>query len=150
MLKRLWTYFSILFGGIIIAAGFNLFLIPHHLLSGGVSGVAMLIGYFTPLNISILYFVLNIPILLAGWFQLGKHFVVLSVLSVLVTTVFLEIIPVSAVATDMLLSAVFGGILVGFGTGLSFRVGGSTGDLTSSAPSSRNIATFRSAASWYR
>lgn len=127
MLKRLWTYFSILFGGIIIAAGFNLFLIPHHLLSGGVSGVAMLIGYFTPLNISILYFVLNIPILIAGWFQLGKHFVVLSVLSVLVTTVFLEIIPVSAVATDMLLSAVFGGILVGFGTGLSFRVGGSTG-----------------------
>ena len=72
MLKRLWTYFSIVFGGIIIAGGFNLFLIPHHLLSGGVSGVALIIGYFTPLNISVMYFVLNIPILITGWFKLGK------------------------------------------------------------------------------
>lgn len=127
MLKRLWTYFSIVFGGIIIAGGFNLFLIPHHLLSGGVSGVALIIGYFTPLNISVMYFVLNIPILVTGWFKLGKRFVGLSVLSVIVTTLFLELIPVTPVATDMLLSSVFGGVLVGFGTGLSFRVGGSTG-----------------------
>lgn len=127
MLKRLWTYFSIVLGAVVIAAGFNLFLIPHHLLSGGVSGVALVIGYFSPLNISILYFALNIPILIAGWLQLGKRFVGLSVISVIVTTLFLELIPVNAVATDMLLSSVFGGVLVGFGTGLSFRVGGSTG-----------------------
>ncbi|MGG3306827.1 MULTISPECIES: YitT family protein [Paenibacillus] len=127
MLKRLWTYFAIVFGGIIIAGGFNLFLIPHHLLSGGVSGVALIIGYFTPLNISIMYFVLNIPILITGWFKLGKRFVGLSVISVIVTTLFLELIPVTPVATEMLLSSVFGGVLVGFGTGLSFRVGGSTG-----------------------
>ena len=43
------------------------------------------------------------------------------------TTLFLELIPVTLVATDMPLSSVFGGVLVGFGTGLSFRVGGSTG-----------------------
>ena len=143
MLKRLWTYFSIVFGGIIIAGGFNLFLIPHHLLSGGVSGVALIIGYFTPLNISVMYFVLNIPILITGWFKLGKRFVGLSVLSVIVTTLFLELIPVTPVATDMPLSSVFGGVLVGFGTGLSFRVGGSTGALILSAPSLRNIGTSR-------
>lgn len=127
MLKRLWTYAAILLGGIVIAAGFNLFLIPHHLLSGGVSGLALLISYFSPLSVSLMYFVLNIPILVTGWFQLGKRFVVLSVISVIVTTLFLELIPVQAVASDMLLSSVFGGVLVGFGTGLSFRVGGSTG-----------------------
>lgn len=127
MLKRIWSFLAILFGGAVIACGFNLFLIPHHLLSGGVSGVAMLIGYFTPLNISIMYFALNIPILIAGWIRLGKKFIALSMISVIAVTVFLEFIPVKAVATDMLLSAVFGGVLVGVGAGLSFRVGGSTG-----------------------
>ncbi|WP_106766317.1 YitT family protein [Paenibacillus faecalis] len=127
MIKYLWSYLAIILGGIVIACGFNLFIIPHHLLSGGVSGVAILISYFSPFNISIMYFVLNIPILIAGWIKLGKRFVWLSILSVLVVTLLLEIIPVQAVAPDMLLSAVFGGVLVGLGGGLSFRVGGSTG-----------------------
>lgn len=127
MLKRIWNYLAILFGGVVIACGFNLFLIPHHLLSGGVSGLAMLIGYFSPFNISVMYFVLNIPILIAGWIQLGKKFIVLSVLSVVTVTILLEFIPVRAVASDMLLSSVFGGVLVGLGAGISFRVGGSTG-----------------------
>ncbi|MFC7680845.1 YitT family protein [Paenibacillus sp. GCM10028914] len=127
MLKHIWSYAAILFGGIVIACGFNLFLIPHHLLSGGVSGVAMLIGYFSPFNISVLYFVLNIPILVAGWIKLGKRFVWLSILSVIIVTILLELIPVKPVASDTLLSSVFGGVLVGIGGGLSFRVGGSTG-----------------------
>lgn len=127
MLKHIWSYAAILFGGFVIACGFNLFLIPHQVLSGGVSGLAMLIGYFSPLDISVMYFVLNIPILIAGWIKLGKRFIWLSILSVIVVTILLEIIPVKAVASDMLLSSVFGGVLVGLGGGLSFRVGGSTG-----------------------
>ncbi|MBO2942573.1 YitT family protein [Paenibacillus sp. F411] len=127
MIKALWTYISIITGAVVIACGFNLFLIPHHLLSGGVSGVAMLIGYFSPLNISVMYFVINIPILIAGWIKLGKRFVGLSMLSVAIVTVLLEFIPVQSVASDMLLSSVFGGLLVGFGAGVSFRAGGSTG-----------------------
>lgn len=127
MLKHTWSYAAILFGGIVIACGFNLFLIPHHVLSGGVSGLAMLIGYFSPFNISVMYFALNIPILIAGWVKLGKRFVWLSILSVIIVTILLEFIPVKAVASDMLLSSVFGGVLVGLGGGISFRVGGSTG-----------------------
>ncbi|NMO95380.1 YitT family protein [Paenibacillus lemnae] len=127
MLKVIWRSIAIIIGAIVIACGFNLFLIPHHLLSGGVSGVAMLIGYFSPFNISVMYFVINIPILVAGWIKLGRRFVGYSMLSVIVVTILLEYIPVEAVASDMLLSSVFGGLLVGFGGGLSFRVGGSTG-----------------------
>lgn len=110
-----------------IASGFNLFLIPHRLLSGGVSGVAMLVGYFTPLNISLLYLLFNVPLLVAGWFQLGRRFIILSILSVGATTWLMTLVPQTAVASDMLLASVFGGVLVGVGSGISFRVGGSTG-----------------------
>lgn len=127
MLKEIRNCIVILIGAAFIASGFNLFLVPHHLLSGGVSGLAMLTGYFSPFSINTMYLVYNIPILIAGWFLLGKRFVGLSMLSVAAVTWLMALIPETAVASDTLLSSVFGGVLVGFGSGISFRVGGSSG-----------------------
>ncbi|MFE4713879.1 MULTISPECIES: YitT family protein [unclassified Paenibacillus] len=127
MLKRIGSYATVIFGSALIASGFNLFLIPHRLLSGGVSGLSMLVGYFTPLNISLLYLLFNIPLLVAGWFQLGRRFIVLSILSVASTTWMMTLIPVRVVPSDMLLASVFGGVMVGIGSGISFRAGGSSG-----------------------
>ncbi|WP_238649979.1 YitT family protein [Paenibacillus piscarius] len=118
---------TVLFGSAMIACGFNLFLIPHRLLSGGVSGLAMLVGYFTPFNISLLYLLFNVPLLVAGWFQLGRRFIIFSMVSVGATTWLMTVVPVKQVASDMLLASVFGGVLVGVGAGISFRVGGSSG-----------------------
>jgi len=127
LLRNIWCYLVVLFGSALIAVGFNLFLIPHRLLSGGVSGLSMLVGYFTPFNISLLYLLFNIPLLAAGWFQLGRRFIVLSIVSVIGTTWLMTIIPIIPVASDMLLASVFGGVLVGIGSGISFRIGGSSG-----------------------
>lgn len=127
MFKKIRNSVVILIGAAFIASGFNLFLVPHHLLSGGVSGLAMLTGYFSPLSISVMYLVYNIPILIAGWFLLGKRFVGLSMLSVAGVTWLMELLPEKPLASDILLSAVFGGVLVGIGSGISFRVGGSSG-----------------------
>lgn len=120
---------AVIFGAVLIAAGFNLFLIPHKLLSGGVSGLSMLTGYFTNFSISTMYLVYNIPLLIAGLFLLGKRFIGLSILSVVATTWFIALIPVPAkmLAQDALLASVFGGVLVGLGAGISFRAGGSSG-----------------------
>ncbi|CQR54958.1 YitT family protein [Paenibacillus riograndensis] len=126
-LKQIGNYLAVIFGSAMIACGFNLFLIPHRLLSGGVSGLAMLVGYFTPFNISLLYLLFNVPLLVAGWFQLGRRFIVMSILSVGATTWLMALIPTATVASDMLLASVFGGVLVGVGAGVSFRVGGSSG-----------------------
>ncbi|MDR0270620.1 YitT family protein [Paenibacillus sp.] len=126
-LNNAWKYLVVILGAAFIACGFNLFLVPHHLLSGGVSGLSMLVNYFTPMDLSILYFVFNVPILIAGWFQLGKRFIVLSIFSVVATTWFIAIIPVGTLAIDTLLASVFGGVLVGIGAGISFRAGGSSG-----------------------
>ncbi|WP_277815838.1 YitT family protein [Paenibacillus sp. DMB5] len=126
-LRQIGSCLAVIFGSAMIACGFNLFLIPHRLLSGGVSGLAMLVGYFTPFNISLLYLLFNVPLLVAGWFQLGRRFIILSILSVGSTTWLMALIPEVTVASDMLLASVFGGVLVGVGAGISFRMGGSSG-----------------------
>ncbi|WP_172194265.1 YitT family protein [Saccharibacillus qingshengii] len=127
MFIRIGHLFTIVIGALLIAAGFNLFLIPHQLLSGGVSGLSMLTGYFTPLSVGILYFLYNIPMLIAGWFLLGRRFILLSIVSVAAVTAMIALIPEKMVANDPILSSVFGGVLVGIGAGISFRVGGSSG-----------------------
>lgn len=110
-----------------IAVGFNLFLVPHHFLSGGVSGLSMITSYFTSWDISILYFAFNVPLVIWGWFILGRRFISYSLISVIATSSFISIIPINPVSPEPLLSAVFGGTFVGIGIGISLRVGGSSG-----------------------
>lgn len=114
-------------GAFLVAAGFNLFLIPHQLLAGGISGISMIIGYITGGNIGWLYLILNIPVLIWGWFAVGHRFIYWSIFSVLASTFFLQFIPVRKIAEDILLGSVFGGIIIGFGSGLLLRYGGSSG-----------------------
>ncbi|GIP33885.1 YitT family protein [Paenibacillus sp. J2TS4] len=117
----------ILLGAAILAASFNLLLIPHQLLSGGLSGVAMLIGYFTDWNIGLIYFIGNLPLIVWGLIVIGRRFIILSVISVVATTWLMQIIPVTAITSEPLLGAVFGGVLGGIGIGISLKAGGSTG-----------------------
>ncbi|OUM94463.1 MAG: hypothetical protein A9Z00_15330 [Thermobacillus sp. ZCTH02-B1] len=113
----------------LIAFGFNFLLIPHRLLSGGVSGVSMLLSYATGLDAGILYFALNLPILIWGWYALGHAFIYRSIYNVAATSLLLRFAPVHSLAADPILAAVFGGVAVGLGTGLALRWGGSSGGL---------------------
>ncbi|OMF22387.1 hypothetical protein BK133_26245 [Paenibacillus sp. FSL H8-0548] len=126
-IRYLYTVPIMTVGSLLIALGFNLFLIPHQLLSGGVSGVSMMIGYITGGNIGWLYFILNLPILLWGWFIIGRRFILWSIYTVIVSTLFLQLIPIVKIADDIMLGAVFGGVITGFGSGLTLRYGGSSG-----------------------
>jgi len=110
-----------------VGLGFQLLLIPTQLLSSGLSGVAMVIGYLSGWNIGWLYFALNVPILLWGYRVLGKRFIALSIVTVVSTAFFLQIIPVIELTNDRLLASVFGGVLVGLGTTVTLRYGGSSG-----------------------
>jgi uncharacterized membrane-anchored protein YitT (DUF2179 family) len=110
-----------------VGFGFQLLLIPEKLLSSGVSGVAMVIGYLSGWNIGWLYFALNVPILLWGYRILGKRFIGLSILTVLFTALFLQIVPEIKLTDDRLLASVFGGVLVGLGSSVALRYGGSSG-----------------------
>ncbi|RAP75542.1 YitT family protein [Paenibacillus montanisoli] len=116
-----------LISALLIAFGFNQLLIPHKMISGGVSGITMIAGYATGLNIGWLYFILNVPILIWGWRVLGFRFVGWSSVSVAATTLFMQLIPAKPLVADLTLGAVFGGVIVGFGSGLALREGSSSG-----------------------
>lgn len=127
LLKKTSAYAVVLIGAALIAAGFNLFLVPHQLLSGGVSGISMIVGYYTDWNIGLLYFLFNFPIMLWGFIAIGRNFIVLSIVSVSATSWFMQLIPVTAFVDEPIIASVFGGVIVGAGAGISLRAGGSTG-----------------------
>jgi uncharacterized membrane-anchored protein YitT (DUF2179 family) len=128
-MKLIFQVFVVIIGAAFSALSFNLFLIPHQLLSGGLSGVAMIAGYFTNWNIALVYFLSNLPVLVWGMVVIGRKFILFSVISVLCTVWFMQIIPVHSTNLnfDQTISAVFGGVLLGVSSGITLRIGGSTG-----------------------
>ena len=125
--------FVVLVGAMLTATGLNLFLIPANVYSSGFAGIAQLLSsvltQYTPITIStgILLFLLNVPVTILGWLKVGKSFTVYSFISVAATTFFLEIIPVYPLSKDILLNAVFGGVILAVGVGFTLKWGASTG-----------------------
>ena len=119
----------IVLSSILVAFAWNVFLLPHKILSSGVSGIAMIISLLTPINTGVINFALNLPLMLLGFMKLGKKFMINTLVSVAVTSVALWYIPVEPISSDPILSSLFGGVLAGIGTGLIFRSSGSTGGL---------------------
>ena len=119
--------FVIIFGSIIIGVAYNLFLIPHHILSAGLSGLAILLGIITPLNTGLLNFIMNLPLLIVGFYHLGRQFIGYTILSVSVLSASLYLIPVIPISSEPILSSLFGGVISGIGIGLVFRASGCTG-----------------------
>ncbi|MDN7246383.1 YitT family protein [Planococcus shenhongbingii] len=126
-MDKLYSALVIFAGSVLLGFAFNMLLLPHEILSGGITGIAMIFSLMTPVNAGIWLFVLNIPILIIGWMKLGKMFIFNSIYSVVVTSVSMLYIPVMKVTEDALLSSVFGGVLVGVGVGFIIRSYGSTG-----------------------
>ena len=125
----------VIMGAFLVAISMNLFLIPANVYSSGFAGIAQLLSKvlteYTPVNISMGYLllVLNIPVAIIGWIKVGKSFTIYSFMSVLFSTIFLETIPIKQVAHDILLNAVFGGVILAIGVGFTLKWGASTGGL---------------------
>ncbi|MDN7242723.1 YitT family protein [Planococcus sp. N028] len=125
-----WTRLVIIFiASIVVGFAFNMFLLPHEVIAGGVTGIAMILGLATPVNTGIWMILLNIPILVVGWMKLGKMFIANSIFSVAVTSIAMIYIPVAKVTEDALLSSVFGGVIAGAAIGIIIRNYSSTGGL---------------------
>lgn len=134
--KWFYDYSLIVLGSFILAAGFVFFITPHRIVPGGVYGVAIVVHYlskgvftFWPEGIPIGLFglILNIPLTWAGIKILGPKFGVKTITGFIFTSIFIDGIswlrPVgdAALVDDILLSCVFGGVLLGFGLGLIFK-----------------------------
>ncbi len=134
--KWFYDYSLILVGSFILAAGFVYFITPHKIVPGGVYGIAIVVHYLTKgmfafwpegIPIGLFGLVLNIPLTWAGIKLLGPKFGVKTITGFVLTSVFIDGItmlrPVgdAALVSDVLLSCVFGGVLLGFGLGLIFK-----------------------------
>lgn len=127
MNKYFGKLFIIIAASILLGFTFNVFLLPHEVLTGGVTGIAMIFGLMTPVNSGFWIIILNIPIIILGWMKLGKEFIINSIISVAVTSISMLYIPIVEVTGDALLSSVWGGVLTGVGIGLIIRFYSSTG-----------------------
>ncbi|MCO7177131.1 YitT family protein [Sporolactobacillus kofuensis] len=121
-------------GALLNAASLNIFLIPAKVLSGGVTGIAQLISAMLEptsfhLSTGLLLLILNIPVAYAGWIKVGHRFTLYSSISVVLTTLFMAIIPLHPLTNDILLNAVFGGVVQAIGVGLTLKFGASSGGM---------------------
>ncbi|MDV6378065.1 YitT family protein [Sporosarcina sp. GW1-11] len=125
----------VILGSFLMAISLNFFLINANVYASGFAGAAQLVSsvLIDQLNITIstgiLLLLFNIPVFILGWFKVGKGFTIYSIVSVAFTTLFLELLPLRSVSDDIMLNAVFGGVLAGVGVGISLKLGASTGGM---------------------
>lgn len=124
----------VIVGAMFNAIALNFFLIGADVYASGFTGMSQILStifteYLGYENIStgIILFILNIPVAILGWFKVGKGFTIYSFLSVIFTSLFLEILPIIKLADDIILNAVFGGVIAGIGVGITLKWGASTG-----------------------
>lgn len=116
----------ILLGAALVSVGLEIFLVPNHIIDGGIVGISIIFSHLTGWSLGLFLFLLNLPFLLIGYKQIGKTFAISTLFGVTIMSVgtfFLH--PVPGLTDDPLLAAVFGGIILGTGVGMVIRYGGS-------------------------
>ena len=122
-------YALIALGSALFAAGFQFFLYPNSIIVGGVSGIAMIINYLTELPVGVLNIVLNIPLFIIAWRHFGTQFIVSSFVGMLLSSVLVDLFALTnySPTDDMLLACIIGGAVKGFGLGIIYYAGTTTG-----------------------
>lgn len=115
-------------GAFLYAIGVSFFLDPNSLAPGGVSGLAIILNRFVPVETGTLILIINIPIMMLGIWKFGIRFTISTIYCTVMSSVFINLLaPVGALSEDLLLSALVGGSLMAIGLGLVFKAGATTG-----------------------
>jgi uncharacterized membrane-anchored protein YitT (DUF2179 family) len=125
-------YFLITIGAFLQALAIRLFLVPGHLVNGGIGGLAQLINYYTGFPIGVMILIGNIPLLLLGWRHLGgRRFAIRTAYAVVIVSFLTDFLvlflPAEGLSTDLVLNTLYGGVISGIGYGLVYRGHGTSG-----------------------
>jgi uncharacterized membrane-anchored protein YitT (DUF2179 family) len=125
-------YSLVLLGAFVQAVAMRLFLIPSLLISGGLSGAAQLINFYTGWPIGVMVLIGNLPLFILGWRYLGGHrFAIRTLIAILAfsfsTDILIYWIPAQGMTKDLVLSSLYGGLILGVGSGLVYRGKGTSG-----------------------
>jgi len=122
-------YLYIVLGTLITSLAFNLFLIPHKIAPGGLSGIATVIYYVTkgriPVGATML--VLNVPLFIMGIKELGGGFGLKTLISTFLLSFFIDLVKVPSMTHEPILASIYGGVVMGIGLGIVFRGNATTG-----------------------
>ena len=125
-------YLLITLGTLLQAFAIRLFLVPGHLVNGGISGLAQLINYYTNFPIGVMILIGNIPLLILGWRHLGgRRFAIRTAYAVVTVSIFTDLLvlflPKEGLSNDLVLNTLYGGVISGIGYGLVYRGHGTSG-----------------------
>lgn len=133
-IKKYWyrhiiEYAGVTIGTFIMAISINIFLEPNTIAPGGVTGLGIVLQKLTNGFITVwaTNLIVNIPLFIAGVMILGKSFGAKTLYGTFILSFFIWIIPDVGATADLLLSSVFGGVIMGIGLGIVFKSGGTTG-----------------------
>ncbi len=116
-------YLQMAFGVLMASIGLKAFLLPNGFLDGGVTGIAILISEMTGIDISILLIIISIPFLVLAWRTISARIAIKSVVSILALALIIHYENFEPITDDKLLIAIFGGLFLGAGIGVSIKNG---------------------------
>ena len=115
--------FQIAIGIFLASVGLKMFLLPNGFLDGGATGIAILLSELFDFSISYLLIIVSTPFLLLAWFSLTRRIFVKSVLSIIALAIIIHFENFEPITDDKLLIAIFGGLFLGSGIGLTIKNG---------------------------
>lgn len=123
-MKQLFSEtFQIAIGILLASIGLKMFLLPNGFLDGGATGIAILLSELFDLDISFFLILVSIPFLILAWFTLTRRIFTKSVLSIIALAIMIHYENFDAITDDKLLIAIFGGLFLGAGIGLTIKNG---------------------------
>ena len=133
-LSTIKTLIYIIIGATVFGVGVQGFIVPHQLLSGGISGLSLIIYYITQgvLSLGAINFLLNIPVLYAAWRWLGRWHLGVTLFGTLYMSVIINVLaPLSTLELthNPIIGGILGGLFSGLGLGIVYRGGGNTGGI---------------------
>lgn len=133
MEKKIKMFLFVLVGNAILALGTAGFVVPNGLISGGVTGIGLILQHFFGLSIDIGVLASNLILFVLGAVVMGKEFAATIVMSTILYPFFFSLfgkIPfITSLTSDKLLASIYAGLMIGVGVGMVIKVGGSTGGL---------------------
>ncbi|QIB67844.1 YitT family protein [Aminipila butyrica] len=123
---RIRDILIVLLGSFIVGAGVQLFYVPGNILGGGITAISIMLHILTGSNVAMTTFILNIPILLLGYFFVNRQFMIYSTLGMIGMTAFMRLLEQVPPPSDSLFTCIVcGGLLVGSGGGIMLKCNGS-------------------------
>lgn len=125
VLGELWKIFEVMVGGILVAVGLELFLIPNGFLDGGITGISIMIAHHVKIPLGVFLAILNAPFIVFIWRKLGRRVAVktaIGIVTLAASTIYLH--HYEALTDNYTLALGYGGLFLGLGVGLALRAGG--------------------------